>query len=62
MIKIENNNGTFKVLLNGEIAGSFGNKTIAEDFAISLAVELKPAPVKKQTKKAKKAKKEKSDE
>jgi len=62
MIKIENNNGTFKVLLNGEIAGNFRNENIAQDFAVSLAAELKPAPVTKQTKKAKKAKKEKKND
>ena len=62
MIEIKNDNGTFKVLLNGEIAGNIRIEKIAQDFAVSLAAELKPAPVKKQPKKAKKAKKEKKND
>jgi hypothetical protein len=62
MIDIKEDNGTFKVLLNGEVAGTFRNENIAQDFAVSLAAEIKPAPVKKQPKKAKKAKKEKKND
>ena len=63
MIDIKNEDGTFKVLLNGEITGVFRNKNVAQNFAVSLAAELKPAPVKKKTKKkAKKAKKEKKND